>query len=495
MSFPNRRAIRRGTHFQNGKLYLTTKQVVTVVKGWPEMRAWRKTAAGPEWVSVRPEIQIKPAWVQSGRTARRGSPRLEMPDQIRRLDAQARSRYYRRDETVKPERAVAQAAYCERCEQADEAEAEALGSFFSSIPVHVRGRVGEFPSRQWHMAVLLLRCPGAWDLVRANPALAFCLASNWAFRSPKPTQPLRDARHWICRRQRDIAGWLGFPATERTVNLLRKIPPDACDLTTLLRFRRVLRQTPVADTLSHLPRLTATVLCVVTDPRLRPLVSPRLLRELSDSIVAWGVVSDRVSMLRDTLAMAAALVPPRPSPVFTSLAQLTRHHDQLADELNLRAPPAQRRRPGAHHDQLADGLILGAPPAQEPVEMPPPPISGTETIVPLTTPAMLAEEGREQRNCVAIYAPFVAHGNEYIYRVLAPERATLQILRTPQGWRVGELSGPRNRPVSPATRIAVEQWIIGDTRVASAMNELADTQVSVPQQIGGDDRDKDWSPF
>jgi len=448
MSFPNRRAIRRGTHFQNGKLYLITKQAVTVVKGWPEMRAWRKTAAGPEWVSVRPEIQIKPAWVQSGRTARRGSPRLEMPDQIRRLDAQARSRYYRRDETVKPERAVAQAAYCERCEQADEAEAEALGSFFSSIPVHVRGRVGEFPSRQWHMAVLLLRCPGAWDLVRANPAMAFCLASNWVFRSPKPTQPLRDARRWICRRQRDIAGWLGFPATERTVNLLRKIPPDACDITTLLKFRHTLRQTLVADTLSHLPRLTATVLCVVTDPRLRPLVSPRLLRELSDSIVEWGVVSSRVSMLRDTIAMAAALLPPRPLPVFTSLAQLTRHHDQLADELNLRAPPAQ-----------------------EPVELPPPPIPGNETIVPLTSPAMLAEEGREQQNCVAVYSRIVANGSQYIYRVLAPERATLQILRTPEGWQVGELSGPRNHPVSRETEIAVMRW------------------------VRGDDRDKDRSPF
>lgn len=440
--------IRWGTHYKNGKLYLVTKQSVTVVKGWPDLRAWRKTAAGPEWISIRPEIRIKPAWVQSGRTARRASPRLEMPDYVRELGLEAIHRYHDFDEPLYPERTVAQAAYRERCEQAEQAEFEALNSFFSSIPVQVRGRVGEFPSRQWHMAVLLLRCPGAWDLVRTNSALAFCLASNWAFRSPKPTQPLRDARRWIRRRQRDIAGWLGFPATERTVNLLRKIPPDACDLTTLLHFRRALCQTPVADILGQLPRLTATVMFVVTDPRLRPLASTRLLRELSNSIMEWGDVSSRVRVLQDTVEMAAALVPPRPLPVFESFAHLTRHHDQLADELNLRAPPVQ-----------------------EPVELPPPPMPGSETIVPLTSPAMLAEEGREQQNCVAAYARWVAHGNQFIYRVLAPERATLQILRTPGGWQIGELSGLRNRPVSQATRIAVEQW------------------------LGGDARDKDWMPF
>lgn len=448
MSYNKRPAFRWGTHFKNGKLYLATKQSVTVVKGWPDLRAWRKTAAGPEWISIRPEIQIKPASVQTGRSARRGSPRLEMPDYIRELDVEAMIRENPGAEPLNPVRPVAQAAHRERCEQTEEAEFEALSSFFSGIPVQVRGLVGEFACRQWHIAVLLLRCPGAFDLVHINPALAFCLASNWAFRSPRPTQPLRDARRWIRRRQRDIAGWLGFPATDRTVNLLRKIPPEACNLTTLLQFRRALRQTAVADSMSQLPRLTATVLCVVTNPRLRPLASTRLLRELSNSIMEWGVVSSRVRMLQDTLEMAATLVPPRYLPVFDSLAQLARLHDLLAAELNLKVPSAQ-----------------------EPVEFPKPPIPGSETIVPLTVPAMLAEEGREQQNCVVTYAKCVARGNDFIYRVLAPERATLQITRTQQGWQIGELSGPRNRPVSRATRIAVEQW------------------------IAGDGWDKDWAPF
>ncbi len=178
------------------------------------------------------------------------------------------------------------------------------------------------------------------------------------------------------------------------------------------------------------------------------MATPRLLRELSDSMVAWGVVSEHLRTFLDTLTLAATLAPPRPLPVFNSLAQLTRHHDELVAEMNLK------------------GLS-----EQEHLVFPPPPIPGHATIVPLTAPAMLLEEGREQENCVAAYAKRVAVGNGFIYRVLAPERATLQIVQNRRGWRIGELSGPRNEPVSEATRIAVQHW------------------------LSGEGWDKDWTPF
>ena len=84
---------------------------------------------------------------------------------------------------------------------------------------------------------------------------------------------------------------------------------------------------------------------------------------------------------------------------------------------------------------------------------------------------MLVEEGRLQKNCVAGYVRRVAHGNEFIYRVLAPERATLQVVQGRRGWRIGQLSGPENQPVSASTRVAVQNW------------------------LAGDGWDKDWTPF
>jgi len=39
----------------------------------------------------------------------------------------------------------------------------------------------------------LPRCEGTFDLISSNPALAYCLASNWVFHQPKVARPLRSA--------------------------------------------------------------------------------------------------------------------------------------------------------------------------------------------------------------------------------------------------------------------------------------------------------------
>ena len=65
-----------------------------------------------------------------------------------------------------------------------------------------------------------------------------------------------------------------------------------------------------------------------------------------------------------------------------------------------------------------------------------------------------------QHNCVAGYAERVAGGDTYIYRVLAPQRATLSLVRwSGGGWPIGELLRAGNSPVSAATRRSVREWL------------------------------------
>ncbi|MBI4027129.1 MAG: hypothetical protein HY360_19240, partial [Verrucomicrobia bacterium] len=71
----------------------------------------------------------------------------------------------------------------------------------------------------------------------------------------------------------------------------------------------------------------------------------------------------------------------------------------------------------------------------------------------------LAREGREQAHCVFALVGEVRARQRAIYKVLEPERATLSLTPTPGGWRLDEIVGPRNRPVSPATRQAVQRWL------------------------------------
>ena len=75
----------------------------------------------------------------------------------------------------------------------------------------------------------------------------------------------------------------------------------------------------------------------------------------------------------------------------------------------------------------------------------------------------LAEEGWQQRNCVAAYASRVRRGCCYIYRVLAPERATLALFLRKDGWRLGELEARSNRDVSQDTELLVKAWLAQST--------------------------------
>lgn len=71
----------------------------------------------------------------------------------------------------------------------------------------------------------------------------------------------------------------------------------------------------------------------------------------------------------------------------------------------------------------------------------------------------LRAEGAGTHHCVARYEPEVATiRNAYVYRVVAPRRATLASRRTHRGWTIAGLSGPRDRPVSPETRSRVQAW-------------------------------------
>lgn len=56
-----------------------------------------------------------------------------------------------------------------------------------------------------------------------------------------------------------------------------------------------------------------------------------------------------------------------------------------------------------------------------------PPIPGNKYIIPILTEEDLIAEGKVMRHCIGSYADEVRNGKSYIYRVLSPERATLEI--------------------------------------------------------------------
>lgn len=296
----------------------------------------------------------------------------------------------------------------------------------------------------------MARCPGAVDLVDGNPALAYALASSWCFRTRPVASPLRSARALLKQPQRRLLGWLGFPASASAVRILRKVPPTACTLPILLRLRDLMKDPGTLGVLRHARVIRGTLVRLLADPLLRPMLTPRLLAEL-DASAAPDRVHPAVDLLHDTLHMRqqegldGAVR-------FESLAALRRHHDVLVAALN------ERRELEEVHAEALRGTDEATPP--EP-PFPPPPIPGSQDIQPLTSAADLWVEGRTMDHCAGSFVPRVRSGGSYLYRVLSPSRATLSIDATEDGWRLGQLHGPSNTPVPPETLAAVRRWLSG----------------------------------
>ena len=296
--------------------------------------------------------------------------------------------------------------------------------------------INALPSHGRDVAALVQGFPEALDLVRTNLALGVCIAcaGRWdTLRGDATELTVRLLR----MRRREACAALGFPGTEATVRLLAKILPEACSVPVLMRLRRKLAEPGLGETLRHLPVIGEKALFLAAHWRWGGSVSIPLFREMerqSDgaALPKYG------TLLEDTVQMRARLN--RNGRPFRSLAEVKRCHNRLAANMN-------------DGTNGGDCLVLD-------LKFPPPPIPGTEKIVALDSPGLLIDEGRKQRHCVAIKAEEVASGQMYVYRVLAPERATLSIIRAGAGWEFGELCGPGNRPVAERTKQFVRNWFL-----------------------------------
>ena len=243
-------------------------------------------------------------------------------------------------------------------------------TWLRGLDLDSRRAVAPFEERLWHLLMLAIRCPGAIELLESSPALAFALASSWVFQGDKRVQqPLRAARSLLRKRQRVIADWLGFPATESTVRILRRVPHADIRVGSLLYLRDAMHDERIIRTLRHVPQVNLDVIRIVSRPETCAHVSSRLLIDAGTP----GKAEDESiwKVIRDTVAM---------------LSELGHKHERPGVSLARASVWNPRRsRRDAETGSDIERESVG--------QIPPPPIAGTETIVPLTALAEFIQEG------------------------------------------------------------------------------------------------------
>lgn len=192
----------------------------------------------------------------------------------------------------------------------------------------------------------------------------------------------------------------------------------------------------IARRLAFLARINANILEMAADSSLL-CVAPRLLEE-----IARGGEEDREAQLArriaETLGRRRLEAPAATPAMISRLDQIVEAGRELPDE-------------------------AGGPVTERPwFEFPPPPVPGTQLIVPLLFRRLLIGEGRQQHNCVATLADRAARGTVAVYRVLAPERCTLSLVQRRGVRGIQQLKAACNREAEPATRRAVAEWLRGN---------------------------------
>jgi hypothetical protein len=395
-----------GFRFKQGKLYIFTTTGVMLLETWPALRAVHKHD-DDRWKEFTPAFRV----------VRPYRPRKLVSSAQLELDLGPEGASHPRDDLAAQRK-------------------RAFDAFYFSLPKPVAARTEKFQSQQWNMLRLFQAREQTLELAKQNPALCFALANCRSFLGCRARRPLEEAVAVSMLRQRDIAGWLGFPPTDGAARILAKLAPESASVDLLLPLRDALRQADVSKTLAHMPRLNAGVTAIALDPGLLAATTARLLEE----VAATGTEKYQAAtaqLIHDTLRMYFCVHPRRGAPCFQSLSRLREIHDQVSVEYLRQEAPVLRA-----------------------FRFPPPPLRGTAEIVPIRTVEELVAEGEGQENCVAIYAERVQNRRTYIYRVLKPERATLSIVLGPDGdWRIDELKRRANADVSTLTRALVQAWL------------------------------------
>lgn len=309
-----------------------------------------------------------------------------------------------------------------------DANRKAAAKYIRQIPEKVLGFVAEFPEWHWDLLDFAALGEDAMKLIVTTPGLAVALSFPREFRDISPAATPAAIREMLGKRQIEIAGWLGFPAVGRSVEVIRKLPPHECSVANLLKLRNHMN---AAVRLHQVPRINTPLLRTLAKEGSRVRLLEDYLAELGTPGTSRSPSGDDCAILRDVQWMRRRLGDLGVIPVSSSV-QLRRLHDSLLERFG-----------------RTDLRILNRPP------LPPPPLDPQCPILniePVTTEEEVLEEAKRLDGDLDGYIPRILKGELYLYRVRSPE----DIIFTVHFWRDGHppCQAPRNHRRQPPPRSA-----------------------------------------
>jgi hypothetical protein len=341
------------------------------------------------------------------------------------------------------------------------------------VPKNLAALAEPFEACQWRFLEAVGTLPEALELALDNPVLAYAIVNNNELTGRSPTSAGFMAIRYFRGSRRRACAWLGFPGRQTMVNIFKRTAPEAAHPSHLRMLCMRLNDDPdLLTQLAHLPRIHLGVMALVIMPQYKTFGTPKLLQEVAAE-PEEAALPLSANMIQDWLSMINHQGKDEPSLSFVSLKRARELHEEenLHYQGFLAAEQAEQERlQRLAYDrefrlqQIREGQEQPAYNSHAPVKeewpFPLPPIPGTETIVPITTPEALRQESLLMSNCVATFEARIRHGLTYFYQILKPQRGTLQISCRSDGvWMRSELKKARNRAPTISQIRAVDTWL------------------------------------
>lgn len=320
-----------------------------------------------------------------------------------------------------------------------------VAAFVAGIPSRVARLVRRYQFGQSLLLASLAARSEVGDLAQSNANLLWLLALG----AYEGRVAVGDVAKLSLRKQADLLRLLAGSGGKAQVRFLRKVRPREGTLSEARLLCRAVQEPAIVHALRHRPAIPMRLLALLTA---HPLLAREELVPLMEAKLAETDDPDPERVLRLHRALKdLELFQPRGPSLVDGVETAMRELD---------APPSLVRSAlhGFRTPQRRDERD------EPPKPFPPPPLPGAATIVPITTAGELAREGTTQRHCVGSYAHAVRRGDLYIYRVLAPQRATVEVVLKNNEIKLGQLKLSRNRKPDAATVEAVKAWFKGARR-------------------------------
>ncbi|PIP38991.1 MAG: hypothetical protein COX19_09650 [Desulfobacterales bacterium CG23_combo_of_CG06-09_8_20_14_all_51_8] len=313
-----------------------------------------------------------------------------------------------------------------------------VNQFIRSIPEDIRVIVSRFDHLQTKLLQLLALSDAARDLVHDIPLLLWLVAdyaqNNDIF--------IDDIKVLLKEKRVEIlTRIIGVQCGEVDVKFLKKIKPTQFNHRQLHFIKHYLYSNRTRE-FRYWKEIPYDALVILKNHR--DLTSCRFIQLLADgNYKAMAVIRPNrtaiINLINDTVCMGRNLgvvIPMTFINKCASLAELQALHNKWVRKFNAREIVIKRLIP-----------------------FPEPPIPGTPNIAPIQNEGELLHEGRFMKHCVGGYARKIHAGQSYIYRVLQPERATLEIRGRDSSVHIGQFSLELNGKPSRETYLEVVLWI------------------------------------